>query len=72
IPYFCHRQSSPLPVFGSLLPRIPQAEHLLRRGGKVLAGLCTITTDQVMPELAECEFKVACDVTNPLCGAQGS
>lgn len=41
-------------------------------GAAGLAGLCTITTDQVMPELAECEFKVACDVTNPLCGAQGS
>lgn len=30
-----------------------------------------ITDDGVMPELAECTFRVACDVTNPLCGENG-
>ena len=25
----------------------------------------------VLPELKECEFQIACDVTNPLCGPQG-
>ena len=24
-----------------------------------------------MPELRECTFRIACDVTNPLCGPQG-
>lgn len=41
------------------------------RGAAGLANLCTITDDGVLPELAQCEFKVACDVTNPLCGEQG-
>lgn len=40
-------------------------------GAKGLKDLCTITTDHVIPELAECHFRVACDVTNPLCGEKG-
>ena len=31
----------------------------------------TITDDQVIPELKECSFRIACDVTNPLCGERG-
>lgn len=40
-------------------------------GAKGLEHLETITDTYVIPELAECEFKVACDVTNTLCGEQG-
>ena len=40
-------------------------------GAKGLQELRTITTEHVLPELAECEFRVACDVTNPLCGERG-
>ena len=36
-----------------------------------LKELETITDTYVLPELAECEFKIACDVTNPLCGEYG-
>ena len=36
-----------------------------------LRELETITDTYVLPELAECEFKIACDVTNPLCGENG-
>lgn len=36
-----------------------------------LKELGTITDTYVLPELAECEFKIACDVTNPLCGENG-
>ena len=36
-----------------------------------LKELETITDTYVLPELAECEFKIACDVTNPLCGESG-
>ena len=25
-----------------------------------------------MPELKECDFQIACDVTNPLCGEKGA
>lgn len=40
-------------------------------GAKGLAQLHSITDAGVIPELAECEFRVACDVTNVLCGGNG-
>ncbi len=40
-------------------------------GAKGLEELSVITDENVIPELAECEFQVACDVTNPLCGNNG-
>ena len=40
-------------------------------GAKGLKELETITDDHVIPELKECTFRVACDVTNTLCGEQG-
>ena len=39
--------------------------------GKGLADLAQISTDHVFPELADCTFRIACDVTNPLCGEHG-
>lgn len=41
-------------------------------GAAGLEELETITTDKVLPELSQCTFFVACDVTNPLCGLQGA
>ncbi len=40
-------------------------------GAKGLKELETITDDFVIPELKECTFRIACDVTNTLCGEQG-
>lgn len=40
-------------------------------GAKGLKALRKITTDHVIPSLADCTFTVACDVTNPLCGENG-
>lgn len=40
-------------------------------GAEGLAQVRSITTENVMPELASCTFQIACDVTNPLVGAQG-
>ena len=40
-------------------------------GAKGLSQLAEITAASVIPELKECSFKVACDVTNPLCGENG-
>lgn len=40
-------------------------------GARALSVLDSISTDYVIPELAECEFRIACDVTNVLCGEQG-
>lgn len=39
--------------------------------GKDLENIRSISTDNVMPELKECSFSIACDVTNPLCGDNG-
>ena len=41
------------------------------RYGKGLKDIARITNDKVLPELSECTFKIACDVTNPLCGDKG-
>jgi glycerate kinase len=40
-------------------------------GAEGLARIVKITDDRVVPELKECHFKIACDVTNLLCGEQG-
>lgn len=36
-----------------------------------LSELDKIADNNVIPELEECEFHIACDVTNPLCGDNG-
>ena len=43
----------------------------IRFGAKGLEDLESIATDHVLPELKECTFRIACDVSNPLCGKQG-
>ena len=40
-------------------------------GARGLKVLETITEAHVLPELKECRFRIACDVTNSLCGEQG-
>ena len=40
-------------------------------GAKGLQDLVQITDTNVLPELKECTFRIACDVTNPLCGDMG-
>lgn len=42
------------------------------RGAQGLASLVSISARHALPELAGCTFRVACDVTNPLCGPQGA
>ena len=44
----------------------------LPRGGAGLEKLGRIETANVLPELRECSFQIACDVTNPLCGERGA
>ena len=41
-------------------------------GGEGLSRLHKITADQAMEELQDCNFRIACDVTNPLCGPRGA
>lgn len=41
-------------------------------GGGEVGRIVAIDTSEVMPELAEATFTIACDVTNPLTGAEGA
>lgn len=41
-------------------------------GGEILEQIVDIEDSNVMPELSECEFEVACDVTNRLFGKFGA
>lgn len=45
---------------------------LLHGGGEILEHIAIIDSDNVMPELKEAKFTVACDVTNPLYGPNGA
>jgi len=40
-------------------------------GGAGLERIAAITTENALPALSECTFRIACDVTNPLCGENG-
>jgi len=40
-------------------------------GAKGLEKLHRVKSDNALPELQECVFRVACDVNNPLCGTRG-
>ncbi len=52
-------------------------EFLDERGDKIpfgaagLGKIKTIKTENALPELKDCDFTVACDVENPLCGEKG-
>lgn len=41
-------------------------------GGQALAKVCSIRSEGVDTILANCQFNVACDVKNPLCGPNGA
>lgn len=41
------------------------------KGAAGLAKLRVIKCDNIIPELKQCHFRVACDVENPLCGNNG-
>lgn len=44
----------------------------LERGGAALKRLESVDRSRVLPQLPECVFKIACDVTNPLLGPDGA
>ena len=41
-------------------------------GGQALAKVASINTDKRNPLVSECNFRIACDVNNPLCGENGA
>lgn len=40
--------------------------------GAGVSKIAVIDDSQVLPELKSCQFKIACDVNNPLCGPNGA
>lgn len=46
--------------------------HELPPGGAALRQLVTLDVQGLDPRLAGCDIRVACDVTNPLCGPEGA
>ena len=50
---------------------LDQKDQSVRMGAEGLKVLSKIDMANVIPELAECSFQIACDVKNPLCGEQG-
>ncbi len=47
-------------------------DNLVELGGKVLNEIKRINTENKLKELDECNFKIACDVNNPLYGENGA
>lgn len=47
-------------------------DNLVELGGKVLNQIKRIKTDNKLKKLDECNFKIACDVNNPLYGENGA
>jgi glycerate kinase len=45
---------------------------ILGSGGKILEKIIDVETSEVMEELKECRFLIACDVDNPLYGPNGA
>ncbi|MCL1126283.1 glycerate kinase [Shewanella surugensis] len=46
--------------------------HILKPGGIYLKDLCILDTTELNPLVNQCQFELACDVTNPLCGKAGA
>lgn len=46
--------------------------RILPRGGAALSALAAVDADGVLPALGECRITAACDVRNPLLGAEGA
>ena len=44
----------------------------VKKGAEGLESIAQIKDGNVIPELSECNFTVACDVKNPLCGENGA
>ena len=57
-------------ALGALLQTGENAD--IARGGAALATLAQISLSSLDSRLANCQFEVACDVNNPLCGPTGA
>lgn len=50
---------------------LDKAGNPIPPGAEGLKDLAEIRAAGTLPELRECSFRIACDVTNPLCGPEG-
>lgn len=50
---------------------LDENDNQVALGAKGLKDIAKISDEHVISDLKECSFKVACDVTNTLCGEQG-
>lgn len=50
---------------------LDEAGNPIGPGAEGLSHLQRISKEHALSELSQCSFRVACDVKNPLCGAQG-
>lgn len=46
--------------------------NMLAPGGGALQNLASVDMSEAMTEVIDCTFTIICDVTNPLCGPEGS
>lgn len=51
---------------------LDEAGEQIGFGAGELSRIARVSGADAMPELRECTFRVACDVTNPLCGPEGA
>ena len=51
---------------------LDENRNQVRQGAIGLKDIQSVSDEAVIPELKECSFKIACDVTSPLCGEQGA
>ncbi len=51
---------------------LDESGNNIGQGAGELDRIIAIKDEKVLPELQECHFQIACDVTNPLCGDNGA
>ena len=51
---------------------LDESGNRIGQGAGELDRIISIKDEKVLPELQECHFQIACDVTNPLCGDNGA
>lgn len=44
----------------------------LQSGAESLGKVIKISAEEMLPQVSECSFRIACDVENPLCGENGA
>ena len=53
-------------------PSLIKTANETGEGGQALAKVASVKLSDKTELLSQCNFKIACDVTNPLCGFQGA